>query len=121
MAAIPLASRTKEKLSYGEGLIVNIPVPEAEVVQVVQGSAERRDQGNQGIQQGPICWRRNRRRFLQCVSRRDQKGKVFYKVRMHAIDPRNFKDSGDVGTLVVRYVIPATGREKHGPAYRRTL
>jgi len=36
MAAIPLASRTKEKLSYGEGLIVNIPVPEAEVVQVVQ-------------------------------------------------------------------------------------
>ena len=31
-------------------------------------------------------------------------GKVFYKVREHAIDPRNFKDSGDVGTLAVRYV-----------------
>ena len=32
-------------------------------------------------------------------------GKVFYKVRKQALDPRNFKDSGDVGTLAVRYVV----------------
>jgi hypothetical protein len=36
-------------------------------------------------------------------------GKVYYKVRENAIDPRNFKDSGDVGTLVVRYVIQPQG------------
>jgi hypothetical protein len=36
-------------------------------------------------------------------------GSVFYKVRLKAIDPRNFKDSSDVGTLVVRYVIQAQG------------
>ncbi len=34
---------------------------------------------------------------------------VFYKVRLKAIDPRNFKDSSDVGTLVVRYVVQAQG------------
>jgi len=32
-------------------------------------------------------------------------GKVFYKVRQNALDPRNFKDSGDSGTLAVRYVV----------------
>ena len=36
-------------------------------------------------------------------------GKVFYKVRQQALDPRNFKDSGDVGTLAVRYVVQPQG------------
>ena len=36
-------------------------------------------------------------------------GKVFYKVRKQALDPRNFKDSGDVGTLAVRYVVQPEG------------
>jgi len=34
--AIPVAARGKDKLHYGEGLIVNIPIPESEVQQVVQ-------------------------------------------------------------------------------------
>jgi hypothetical protein len=36
-------------------------------------------------------------------------GKVFYKVREHAIDPRNFRDSSNSGTLVVRYVLKDQG------------
>jgi hypothetical protein len=32
-------------------------------------------------------------------------GKVFFKVRKNALDPRNFKDSGDSGTLAVRYIV----------------
>jgi polyhydroxyalkanoate synthesis regulator phasin len=38
-------------------------------------------------------------------------GRVFYKVREHALDPRNFKDSGDSGTLAVRYVVQAQGEK----------
>src|SRR6202042_1990580 len=41
----------------------------------------------------------------------DQGGKVFYKVRNQAIDPRNFKDSSDSGTLVVRYVVQPQGEK----------
>ena len=41
-----------------------------------------------------------------------ESGKVFYKVRRNALDPRNFKNSGDVGTLAVRYVVQAQD-EKH--------
>src|ERR1017187_4789114 len=39
-ATLPLAGRAKDKLSYGEGLIVNIPVPESEAEQVVQDVAQ---------------------------------------------------------------------------------
>jgi len=98
MAAIPLASRTKEKLSYGEGLIVNIPVPEAEVVQVVQEVVQN------GVIRGTKEY--NKDQFVggaiaadssNVFPAGDQKGKVFYKVRMHANRPRNFKDSGTWG------------------------
>lgn len=32
-------------------------------------------------------------------------GKVFYKVAEKVLAPRNFKDSGDIGTITVRYVV----------------
>src|SRR5262249_26762059 len=32
-------------------------------------------------------------------------GKVFYKVRLKALNPQNFKDGSDLGTLAVRYVL----------------
>ena len=38
-------------------------------------------------------------------------GRVIYKVRTEALDPRNFKDSSDVGTLVVRYVVMPQGEK----------
>ncbi len=40
VAALPLAGRGKDKLSYGEGLIVNVPLPESEVAQVVEDIAQ---------------------------------------------------------------------------------
>src|SRR5260370_35361550 len=36
IAVLPLASREKDKSPYGEGLIVNIPLPVSEVEQVVE-------------------------------------------------------------------------------------
>ena len=105
-AAGSLSAREKEKLSYGEGLIVNVPLPEAEVEQVVADVAQN------GIIRGTKEYNRDEyvsgakaasstRAFPQW----NDPGKVFYKVREHAIDPRNFKDGGDVGTLAVRYVL----------------
>lgn len=111
-ATLPLAAREKDKLSYGEGLIVNIPLPESEVQQVVEDIAEN------GVIRGTKEY--NKDEFVggakAATSCRvfpawNEGGKVFYKVREHAIDPRNFKDSGDVGTLAVRYVVQAQGEK----------
>jgi hypothetical protein len=107
-----LAGRTKEKLSYGEGLIVNIPVAEKEVEQVVEDVAQN------GVIRGTKEY--NKDEFVGGAKSADsshvfpawdQGGKVFYKVRTQAIDPRNFKDSNDVGTLVVRYIVRPQGEK----------
>ena len=111
-AALPLAGREKEKVSYGEGLIVNIPLPVSEVEQVVEEVAQN------GIIRGTKEY--NKDEFVSGAKAATsshvfpawtEAGKVFYKVREQAIDPRNFKDSSDAGTLVVRYVVQAQGEK----------
>ncbi len=109
-SALPLAGREKEKLSYGEGLIVNIPLPVSEVQLVVEDIAEN------GIIRGTKEY--NKDEFVGGAKAANschvfppwtEGGKVFYKVRAQAIDPRNFKDGADVGTLAVRYVVQPQG------------
>ena len=109
-AALPLAGREKDKLPYGEGLIVNIPLPLSEVEQVIEDVAQN------GVIRGTKEY--NKDEFISGAKAAasstvfpawTEGGKVFYKVREQALDPRNFKDSSDVGTLVVRYVVMAQG------------
>ncbi len=110
-SALPsLQAREKDKLPYGEGLIVNVPYPEPVVEQVV------RDVAQNGLIRGTKEY--NKDEYVSGAQAADstrvfppwtQGGKVFYKVRLQALDPRNFKDSGDLGTLAVRYVLQPQG------------
>ena len=108
-SAIQLAARDKDALQYGAGLIVNVPFSEREVTQVVQ------DVIQDGIIRGSKEYNKDEyvmgatavsttRVFPEKVD-----GKVFYKVRLKALDPRNFRDSGDSGTLAVRYIVQPQG------------
>jgi hypothetical protein len=106
LAALPLEGREKDGLQYGAGLIMNVPFPEAEVTQAVNEVAQN------GIIRGTKEYNRDEYVAGATVATSthvfrawDEGGKVFYKVRAHALDPRNFKNSGDVGTLAVRYVV----------------
>ncbi len=110
LAALPLLAREKDTASYGEGLILNLPFPESEVTQVVQ------DVIQDGIIRGSKEY--NKDEYITgatpATSSRAFKewtegGNIFYKVRLKALDPRNFKDSNDVGTLTVRYIVQAQG------------
>lgn len=102
--------REKDKIPYGEGLIVNVPYPEPVVEQVVEDVAQN------GIIRGTKEY--NKDQYVEGAKAADSTrvfppwtggGKVFYKERLQALDPRNFKDSGDVGTLAVRYVLQPQG------------
>lgn len=108
-----LAAREKDATQYGMGFIVNLPFPEVEVSQVVQEIVQN------GIIRGTKEY--NKDEFVSgaevATSTRvfppwTESGKVFYKVRRNALDPRNFKNGGDVGTLAVRYVVQPQD-EKH--------
>ncbi len=112
LAILPLGARDKGKLSYGEGLIVNLQDGESEVEQVVADVAQN------GLIRGTKEY--NKDEFISGAIASSsprvfpawtEGGKVFYKIREQAIDPRNFKDSNDVGTLVVRYVVQPQGEK----------
>jgi len=102
-----LAARDKkEAVQYGMGLIVNVPAPEADVLKAVEEVVQN------GVIRGTKEYAKDE--FVSgAAAAKDSTlfepwtdgGKIFYKVRQHALDPRNFKDSNDVGTLAVRYVV----------------
>jgi hypothetical protein len=108
--ALTHSARGKDKLPYGEGLIVNIPLPESEVEQVVVDIAQNGTiRGTKEYNKDEFVAGAKAATSSSVFPAWDQGGKIFYKVREQTIDPRNFKDSGDVGTLAVRYVVQAQG------------
>jgi polyhydroxyalkanoate synthesis regulator phasin len=110
-AAIPLLGREKkDALQYGAGLIVNVPLPEPEVAQVVQEVAQNTIiRGTKEYNKDEYVTGAVVAASTSVFPKWTAGGKVFYKVRTQALDPRNFKDSGDVGTLAVRYVVQPQG------------
>lgn len=113
LTILPLYGREKDTTQYGAGLIVNLPMPEPDVVQVVKEVIQN------GIIRGSKEYDREQyiTGAVEATATRgfpewQEGGKVFYKVRAHALDPRNFKESGDVGTLAVRYVVQAQGEKQ---------
>ena len=110
LASLALAARDKSGIDYGAGLIVNIPLPENEVTAVV------REVTQNGIIRGTKEYSKDE--YVKGAEQADSAsvfpqwtdpGKVFYKVRKQALDPLNFKDSNDLGTLAVRYVVQPEG------------
>jgi hypothetical protein len=107
---LPAAGREKNKAAYGEGLTVSVPLPESEVEPIVEDVVQN------GVIRGTKEY--NKDEFVASAVAASSSsvfppwkegGKVFYKVREHAIDPRNFRDSSNSGTLVVRYVLKDQG------------
>jgi len=109
----PLSAEKGGKVDYGAGLSVEIESPESEVLQavtdvvengIIQGSKEyNKDENISGaasVDATPLypAWK--------------GPGKAFYKVRTEVLDPRNFKDAGDAGTLAVRYVVQGVAPNK---------
>jgi hypothetical protein len=107
---IPSQAREKDVLEYGAGLIINIPLPEYEVAQVVEDVAGNTIiRGTKEYDKDEYVKGAETATSTPVFAAWTEGGKVFYKVRMHAIDPRNFKNGGDVGTLAVRYVVQPEG------------
>jgi hypothetical protein len=110
---LPALARDKNKMVYGEGLLVEIPQPISEVEPVVEEAA-----GN-GVIHGSKEY--NKDEFIAGAMPAQSSslfpawkegGKVFYKVREKALDPRNFQNGEDEGTLAVRYVVKAEGNKQ---------
>jgi hypothetical protein len=105
LVAAPLAARDKGTAESG-GLSVNLPVPERELLQAVQDvAADGIIQGSQEYNKDEYVGGAEVADSTTAFPKWTGTGQAFYKVRKNALDPRNFKDSGDSGTLAVRYVV----------------
>jgi hypothetical protein len=100
------ADKHRRKEDYGLGFVSEIQAPESEVIEAVEAVAD------DGIIEGSKEY--NKDRYIEkavAATTSDafpewkEPGKVFYKVRTEALDPRGFYESNDVGTLTVRYVV----------------
>jgi hypothetical protein len=98
-----LSGDTSEETS---GLVMELPASESDVVQVVKGVAE------DAIVRGTYVYEREKTLTGATPAESSaffgewrEPGHVFYKVLAGALAPRHFKDSNDVGTITVRYVV----------------
>jgi hypothetical protein len=107
-----LQAREKNSAQYGMGLIVNIPTPVSEVSEAVA------DVVGNGIIRGTKEYIKDE--YLSGAIAASttplfpvfkEPGKVFYKVRKATLNPWNFKDSADVGTVAVRYILQPQGEK----------
>jgi len=109
-AALPFPGRKKNTVQYGAGLIVNIPLSEPEVAQAVEEVAQNTIiRGTKEYNKDEYIAGAVAATSTPLFPAWKEGGKVFYKVRNQALDPRNFQDSSDVGTLAVRYVVKPQG------------
>jgi hypothetical protein len=112
LAALSVASsaRDKDVASYGEGFLTNIPLPEPEVAKVVdEVSRSTIIHGTKEYNRDEYVSGAEAASSTACFKPWNEEGKVFYKVKKGALDPRGFKNGGDLGTLAVRYVVQEQG------------
>ena len=103
VAAAPSKNSTE---NFGMGLSVSVPGPESEVLQAVQDVvADGIIQGSKEYNKDEYISGAEAAESTTVFPKWEGAGRAFYKVRQNAIDPRNFKDAGDSGTLAVRYVV----------------
>lgn len=92
--------------NYGQGLSVTVPVPEQELLQAVEDVvADGIIQGTKEYNKDEYVVGAEAADTTTVFSKWTGSGQVFYKLKRNALDPRNFKDSGDSGTLAVRYIV----------------
>ena len=107
MTSLAFASLTpREKTSEPEGLLVPLEVPLADVLKAVDGVTQ--DQivhGTYTYEKERILYGAHSADSARAFGPWKGPGQAFYKVATNVLAPRNFKDSGDIGTISVRYVV----------------
>jgi hypothetical protein len=100
----------KTKDDGEQGLLVHFDVPEADVLKAVQEVTQ--DQiihGTYSYEKERILYGAHSANSAGVFGGWPGPGKAFYKVANKVLSPRFFKDSEDIGTITVRYVVKEAG------------
>jgi hypothetical protein len=106
-AVLPLRGRERKRAEdFGLGFSAEIAAPESEVLEAVEAvTADGIIQGSREYSKDKYIEHANAAVSSPLFPQWKDPGKVFYKVRVKVLAPANFKETGDEGTVAVRYVV----------------
>ncbi len=106
VGACPLSAREKITEHYGEGVAVEVEASPDDLIQAVQEVvADTIIRGSKEYNNDEFINKADAVESTPLFPKWTDPGSVFYKVREQVVDPRNFKEANDVGTVAVRYVV----------------
>ena len=100
----------KEHSDEGQMFTRRVEAPEVDVVKAIQQVTQ--DQiihGTYSYEKERILYGAHSANSTRAFGKWQGPGKVFYKVASGVLAPRNFKNSGDIGNITVRYVVQGDG------------
>lgn len=100
-----LAQKDEKKSGY-ESFVIELPASQAAVLKAVREVAgDDTIRGTLEYEKDPILSGAEPADASEYFGKWSGAGQVFYKIRTKTLAPRHFKDSNDVGTITVRYVV----------------
>jgi hypothetical protein len=106
MMSVFAATGAAKEQPVGAGMVREFPATVSEVRQAVQGVVgDQIIHGTKVFDKDPILTGAEAVPTTPLFVAWDGPGEVFYKIRKNAVAPRHFLDSGDQGTIGVRYVV----------------
>lgn len=105
--ALPLP---KEHSDEGQTLTLRVEAPTAEVLKAVeQVTQDQIIHGTYSYEKERILYGAHSASSAKAFGIWHGQGQVFYKIADKVLAPRFFKDTGDIGTITVRYVVQEAG------------
>jgi hypothetical protein len=106
-AVLPLRGRERKRAEdFGLGFSAEIAAPESEVLEAVEAvAADGIIQGSREYSKDKYIDHATPAASSPLFPQWRDPGKVFYKVRVKVLAPANFKETGDEGTVAVRYAV----------------
>jgi hypothetical protein len=100
----------KERADQGHSLAVRLDAPVSDVTKAVQQVTQ--DQiihGTYSYEKERILYGAHSADSSRAFGKWQGPGKAFYKVASDVLAPRNFKNTGDIGNITVRYLVQDVG------------
>lgn len=98
--------RPKDNSSEPAKFMIRVEAPESDVIAAVeQVTQDQIVHGTYSYEKERILYGAHSAEAAKAFGTWKGSGKVFYKVANNVLAPRYFKDTGDIGTISVRYVV----------------
>jgi len=111
--AIGALAQPRERDLPGAGLVMELPASYDDALQVLQEIVhDQTIRGTTMFDRDKTLTEAVTVESTPLFERWDGPGKVFYKVRTEVIAPRHFRESADMGTVAVRYVLTSVSPER---------